>query len=411
MESGMKKERCDILVLDDDPLALKLLSVQLRAFGLKSRGYVQLIALEHALAAVSMLEAAHEKVALIFCDLEMPGLDGVEFVRQLVRIGYTGGIVFVSGHDQRLLQAAERLARFHHLNVLGALQKPASRDQLRTVLEHVMPEALGADPDDPAIQEPEQLQRAIENGQLFNHYQPKVDMRSGAVVGVETLVRWRQDNSVILPNQFLSVAETHGMVDLLTHAVLKGALGQARRWRDKGQPLDVAVNVSMTNLCSLGFPDLLEQMAAEAGVPLSSLLLEITEGQLMKDPVSQLDVLARLRLKKVRLSIDDFGIGYSSMAQLRDLPFDELKIDRCFVHDAGRDPARHAIVEACLGLARQFGMKTVGEGVEERAEWDALAALGCDLAQGYFIAEPMPGEAIGEWIDGWKDRWSEIERR
>jgi EAL domain-containing protein (putative c-di-GMP-specific phosphodiesterase class I) len=137
---------------------------------------------------------------------------------------------------------------------------------------------------------------------------------------------------------------------------------------------------------------------------LHHLVLEITESRLMDNPQVQLDVLTRLRLKQVRLSIDDFGTGYSSLEQLRDLPFDELKIDRGFVHQAARTPSLRAILEASLGLAQELGLRTVAEGVEEREDWDLLCASGCDMVQGFFVAKPMPGVEVDGWLAKWESR-------
>ena len=170
----------------------------------------------------------------------------------------------------------------------------------------------------------------------------------------------------------------------------------------------MAVNISMDNMAALDFPDLVSQWAHEAGVDLSSVMLEVTESRLMKDVRAPLDILTRLRLRRVGLSIDDFGTGHSSLAQLRDIPFDELKLDRSFISGAAEDSALRAIVEATLAMARQLGMKSVAEGVETRADWDFLRALGCDVAQGYFIARPMSGTDVLGWRMGWEQRRPEL---
>ena len=164
----------------------------------------------------------------------------------------------------------------------------------------------------------------------------------------------------------------------------------------------------MDNLAALNFPDTVAQLATEAGVPLPSLVLEVTESRLMQDVRAPLDILSRLRLKRVGLSIDDFGTGHSSLAQLRDIPFDELKLDRSFINGAARDSSLRAIIEATLAIARQLGMKAVAEGVEDRSDWDCLRELGCDVAQGYFIAHPMPGDALPAWRARWELRRAEL---
>lgn len=398
-----------ILILDDDPFALKLLSIQLRAFGLKSRGYLELVSCERGDVAVELLEADPQDIGLVFCDLQMPEMDGVEFVRHLVRLDYRGGVILVSGEDQRILQVAERLAKAHGLKVLAALQKPVLSKQLRKVLDEAIPKITVPDDMGEKTYGPDEFRRAIAAGEVLNHYQPKVDMASGAVVGVEALVRWQHpEDGLVMPANFIAMAEESELITDMAKVVLKAAFRQARQCHDAGQEMDVAVNVSMANLSWLEFPDFVAQQAEEAGVSLSKLVLELTESQLMKNPRTQLDILTRLRLKGVRLSIDDFGTGYSSLAQLRDVPFDELKIDRTFVHRAAGDPSLRAILEASLGLAQQLGLRTVAEGIEDREDWDFLRASGCDMAQGYFVSKPMAGEDLVGWIGGWQERRAQL---
>jgi EAL domain-containing protein (putative c-di-GMP-specific phosphodiesterase class I) len=230
------------------------------------------------------------------------------------------------------------------------------------------------------------------------------------LVGVEALVRWQHpEQGLVFPDRFIATAEENGLIDALTHEVLVNSLAQARRWTDRGLDLRVAVNVSMDNLTALDFPDNVARALAAARLSPSRLVLEITESQLMKDPRAALDSLTRLRLKRIGLSIDDFGTGHSSLARLRDIPFDELKMDRGFVNGVSGDASLRAIVEATLAMARQLGMKSVAEGVETRADWDLLRGLGCDVAQGYWIGRPMPGHALLDWRDDWQRRCSELE--
>ncbi|MBW3549570.1 MAG: EAL domain-containing response regulator [Proteobacteria bacterium] len=399
-----------ILILDDDPFVLKLLSIQLRSLGLRRRGFFELVPCERGHLAVALLEAGHEDVGMILCDLQMPEMDGVEFVRHLVRVGYQGGVVLVSGEDERVLMSAQRVAKAHGLKVLGALQKPVTPEHLRQVLDEALLDnpAVASRPDQTAY-EPDELRRAIDGGELVNYYQPKVELASGEVCGMEALVRWRHPvDGLVMPDRFIGLAEECGLIEGIARVVLPAALRQGRQWHDAGHMVDVAVNVSMGTLCSLDFPDFVAEQAQQVGFPLAQLMLEITESQLMTDPRSQLDILTRLRLKQVRLSVDDFGTGYSCMAQLRDLPFDELKVDRGFVHRAAIDPSLRAILEASLGLARQLGLKTVAEGVEDQEDWDLLRTTGCDLAQGYLVSRPMPGADVAVWIKRWESRRVEL---
>lgn len=392
-----------ILLIDDDPFVLNLLSAQLRTLG--PTHMVEVVCHTSGQAALSLLE--HDKhIGIVFCDLQMPGMDGVEFVRHLVRLCYAGSLVLVSGENTRTRQAVEQLARAHGLRVLGTLGKPVTTESLLQLLDMAIPAVA---PTRPVAQAPSyapaDLQLAIRRGELLNHYQPKVELATGRVAGFEVLVRWQHPrDGLVMPLHFVPMSEEHGLVGYLGAEVMREALRDLRRWLDAGHQFDLAVNVSLGSVFSLDYPDFLVEQAHAAGVPLHHLVLEITESRLMDNPQVQLDVLTRLRLKQVKLSIDDFGTGYSSLAQLRDLPFDELKIDRGFVHRAAHVPSLRAILEASLGLARELGLRTVAEGVEEREDWDLLQATGCDMVQGYFIAKPMRGDEVEGWLAEWESR-------
>jgi EAL domain-containing protein (putative c-di-GMP-specific phosphodiesterase class I)/CheY-like chemotaxis protein len=393
-----------ILVVDDEPFASVILVRQLR-----NLGHVDVMACERAQDALEVLQTQLQGIGLIFCDLQMPEIDGVEFVRHLVRLSYSGKLVLVSGEEERILQSAQNLAHAYRLDVRGVLHKPVLPEHLQQVLEsNVLRSApVPGAPAEPY--EPAELRRAIDSGELINFFQPKVSLANGAASGVEALARWQHpQDGLVYPDRFISVAEENGLIDALSRNVLSAALGQARAWRDSGLVLHVAVNVSMDNLRSLEFPDVIVTEARKAGIPVSQLVLEVTESRLMSDVRTTLDILTRLRLKRVGLAIDDFGTGHSSLAQLRDLPFAELKIDRGFVHGAHRDSSRRAIVEASIAMARELRMKTVGEGVEDRADWDFLRAVGCDMAQGYFIAKPMRAAELPGWITSWEARRAEL---
>lgn len=400
-----------VVAVDDEAFQLKLLARQFARLGVED--------VHTCLDGRDALRdiAAGRAADLVCCDLQMPGMDGVEFVRHLAASGWRGLLVLVSGEDGRILHTAERLARSHGLRVAGALSKPVRPEQLRAVVDAVRDQLshVAAAPPPAAGRrryDAEAIREAIDLGHLVNHYQPKVELATGRVVGVETLVRWQHPrDGLVYPDQFVDAAEAAGLIDDLTRAVLtgpRGALAQARSWQDAGLPLQVAVNVSMDNLTSHGFADLVGEAVACAGVPPSRLVLEVTESRLMRDPVVALDVLTRLRLKRVGLSIDDFGTGHSSLAQLRDVPFDELKLDRSFVHGAHARESLHVLVQGCIDIARQLGLKTVAEGVEDVDDLHHLRACGCDLAQGWLFARPMPGPAVVGWAAQWPQRQAQL---
>jgi EAL domain-containing protein (putative c-di-GMP-specific phosphodiesterase class I) len=397
----IKKSAIRILVLDDDPFMLKLLGHVLAGLD-----YTRVSCYENGAVALASLAPYSGMPDVILLDINMPEMDGIEFVRHLAECHYTGSLILVSGEDERMLQATEKLARLHHLIVLGSLSKPPTSAGLSTLLEKWIP-PVAAKPDRMnKTYTAEALHAAIAKGELINYYQPKVSVLKGAVIGVETLVRWQHpEDGLVFPDCFIPMAEADGLIGELTRVVLRQALQQARTWQDAGLVLRIAVNLSMDDLADVDFANFIVAEVQAAGVPPQSMVLEVTETRLMQNLTIALDVLTRLRLKRFRLSIDDFGTGHSSLAQLRDIPFDELKIDRGFTHHAGQDARLRTIFEGCLHLANQLGMEVVAEGVEDDKDWAFLRTTGCHLAQGYFIARPMPAEALSGWIDAWQQRF------
>ncbi|WP_292978486.1 EAL domain-containing response regulator [Nitrosomonas sp.] len=390
-----------ILILDDDPFILKLLHRMLA-----NMGFASVICCENGVEALKLLEDTATRPELILLDLNMPGMDGIEFIRHLVGQKFTGNLILVSGEEERMLQTAEKLVQAHQIPILGYLQKPVQPDALRALLMKLATtSAHNGQEKHQKIYSAGEIKAAIDSGELINYYQPKVKVATGAVVGVETLVRWRHPvDGMVYPGQFVHAAEQHGLIDHLTQAVIRQAFIQVGIWQKSGLELKVAVNVSMDNLTSLDFQDVVVKLAAEAGILPGKIVLEITESQLMGDMRISLEILARLRLKRFHLSIDDFGTGHSSLAQLRDIPFGELKIDQGFVHHASTNETLRAIYDASLALAKQLNMEAVAEGVEDREDWELLRQTGCDLAQGNFISRPMPAEALAGWMDQWHTR-------
>lgn len=399
----VEKSAIRILVLDDEPFMLKLLSHMLAKLE-----FTSVMTCDSGRVALESFNSPNSPPDLILLDLNMPEMDGVEFVRHLVERLYTGSLILISGEDERMLQAAVKLVQAHKIPVLGHLHKPVKPAGLAALLEKWTPPSLGSPRAAKKVYGADEVRTAIANGELVNYYQPKVAVATGKVVGVETLVRWRHpQDGMVFPDQFIGVAEAHGLIDDLTRVVLSGALAQAKVWHDAGLELRVAANVSMDNLISLDFVDFVATQTAAAGVSPQSMVLEVTESRLMQDTRAVLEILTRLRLKRFKLSIDDFGTGNSSLAQLRDIPFDELKIDQSFVHGAWTNKTLRAMYDASLGLGRQLDMEVVAEGVEDRDDWDLLCRTGCDLAQGYFIARPMPADDLPSWIKVWQVRVAE----
>jgi EAL domain-containing protein (putative c-di-GMP-specific phosphodiesterase class I) len=245
-----------------------------------------------------------------------------------------------------------------------------------------------------------ELRRAIDNRELVLHFQPKAALAGDGVCGVEALVRWEHpERGLVPPASFIPLAERTPLIRPLTRYVLDAALEQCARWQAAGRELHVAVNVSARNLLDERFvDDVLELLAAHA-VPARCLELEVTESAIMADPERARTILGRLAEVGVTLSIDDFGAGYTSLAHLKDLPVHQLKVDRSLVTGVTLDGSNALIVRSVVELARNLGLTTVAEGVEDRETWDLLARLGCDVAQGFLLCRPMPAEQLEAWFD------------
>jgi EAL domain-containing protein (putative c-di-GMP-specific phosphodiesterase class I) len=247
--------------------------------------------------------------------------------------------------------------------------------------------------------------RALEDQRLHMLYQPKVSLRDGALVRVEALVRWNDPElGAVEPSRFVPMAEEHGLIDDLTQWGLRTILRQWLEWREAGVDTQIAFNISALSLQHLDFPDLVERMCSALGVPTDRLVLELTEGA-TQPLVKLMDTLTRFRIKGIGLAIDDFGTGYSTLMLLRQLPFTEVKIDQTFVADLGHSSDSRLIVQSIAGLAHGLGLSATAEGVETAEQLRIVRELGCDLAQGYLISQPLDPQALGQWKREFRTRW------
>ncbi len=243
------------------------------------------------------------------------------------------------------------------------------------------------------------LRNAIDSSQLVLHYQPKGNLITGEVEGVEALVRWQHPKrGLLLPNEFIPPAEQTSLMRPLGLYVLEVAMRQTRAWLDEGLELTVAANLSTPNLLDLGLPDDIARLIEEIGLPAAQLQLEVTENIIMADPVRVIEVLERLKALGVRLALDDFGTGASSLSYLKSLPVDELKIDRSFVLAMTESEPDAVIVRSTTELAQRLGLRVVAEGVETAETWDQLAAIGCEQAQGFYLQCALPADEFTAWI-------------
>lgn len=366
-------------------------------------GMTHLLEAADGFQALDLLRAQPEPPDVVLVDLDMPGMDGVEFIGIVAQERLASSIAVVSAMEPALLHTVQVMAKASGLRVLGCIEKPLTPGKLTTVLSlyesDAYPAAVAADVEVSL----DQAREALARGEVVAHFQPQVEFGNGKVVGVEALARWRlSDGRMVPPAVFVPLMEAGGLVDELTSLMLVQACAWSKRWQARGLDLKVSVNVSAQNLTGPEVADRYEAVLREHGVNPERIVLEITESSVMSDTARGLGMLARLRLKGFGLSVDDFGTGYSSLSQLSQIPFTELKIDRGFVAGAPAQPRKRAMIETSLDLARKLGLGVVAEGVETEDEWQLLAQLGCDVAQGYLISPPVPGEQLPDAIQRWR---------
>ena len=382
----------NVLVVDDDPFQRSIVAKLLGQLGIN-----KVVSADDGHAAAVQLAKNFD---LIFLDLNMPGMDGIEFLNVLAAHSSDPGLIFFSGEDVRLLEVAEELARGLSISVLGSVAKPISKENIVQLLEQRASQLTLRQPqvEQKELTEQEVLD-GIEAGAIFMFYQPKVDTKTLALVGVEALLRWQTPQGQLIgPGAIIPVAERTGIIHQLTLAIFEASMIQLGGWLREGHNLSMSCNFSIPDLMQPNIVESLDAVLQLAAVPAEKVTLEITESRLPEDISKVMSSLTRLRLKGFEISIDDFGTGFSSMEQLRRFPFTELKIDQAFVTGAADKPAALAILESSIDLARRLNIRSVAEGIETEEDLSLCRRLGVDLAQGYYLSEPMAPLNVEAWM-------------
>lgn len=342
---------------------------------------------------------------VIVLDLQMPEMDGVEMLRFLGEAQVRAAIVLLTGMDLRTISSAESYAASRGLQVIAALQKPFLPEELRERLLEASGRAKPPTPED--------LAAALQREELAVYYQPTARRfadGSWDITAVEALLRWHHPRQGLLtPDAFIEMGEAHGLGRSMTDYVLQKGIEQLKGWQAARLDLGLRINVSANLINDVRFPDRLAALLAEQDLDPSQLTIEITETAML-DRANSLDILTRLRLKGVNLAIDDFGIGYSSLTQLFQMPFNEMKIDKSLVLGVPKSREAGIMVSVLVELAHKLNLKACAEGVETV---DALAFLGsveCDSAQGFFISHPVAARDVPETVLRWQSRQEIVSR-
>jgi EAL domain-containing protein (putative c-di-GMP-specific phosphodiesterase class I)/CheY-like chemotaxis protein len=361
--------------------------------------------------ALDLLAMLKLPPGLVVIDLEMPGMDGIELIQQLQQKGIDIPLIVASSRETSLLLSVETMIQALGMNLIGVLQKPLNQSQLRAALQAFRPHGAAARAHDdplPSMCESD-LGAAIGGGQLLPYFQPKVDVQTGILKGVEALARWiHPERGMVPPDRFVPLAEQCGLIHDLTISMMDQSMAQAAVWHSRGLAIKVAVNLSPLSLEQPDFMHRILALVDKHALPAENVVLEITESSVVAHKGNSLGMLARLRLKGFGLSIDDYGTGFSSMQQLARIPFTELKIDRSFVHGAHDRKNLRVILQSALDMAQRLELVTVAEGVETMEDWRLLQDFGCSLGQGFLIGKPMPANELPLWLKGHHRRLNEL---
>jgi EAL domain-containing protein (putative c-di-GMP-specific phosphodiesterase class I) len=387
------------LIVEDHEFQRRALARMLRNLGAKS--------IDEALdgyAALKVIQSSRLPIDIVISDLDMPGMDGMEFIRCLHESGNEVSLILASALERKLLSSVETMSEAYSIKLLGVLEKPILPGKLEMLIKSHMPTPakVAPTPADRATFTLDEILAGLTNNQFEAYFQPKVELASGRLKGAEALARWRHPElGIVMPHAFITTLEENGFIDQLTWMILGKGASFCRTWRETGVDVTVAVNLSVKSLADVKIAEHVTRIVANHNLEPRHIVLEVTESAATTELGKALENLARLRMKGFGLSIDDYGTGYSSMKQLARIAFTEIKIDQAFVTNAGRHESARVILESSLNMVKKLSVMSVGEGVETQDDWNLLAKLGCDLAQGYFVARPMDATSYLAWVADW----------
>ncbi|MCX7208485.1 MAG: EAL domain-containing response regulator [Proteobacteria bacterium] len=386
------------LVVDDSPSHL-FVAVEC----LKDLGFASVYQAENGKEALRILQTL-EQVDFILTDLSMPGMDGIELLGCLAKAPKHYFISVMSGVPRDVLDTVQGIADASNLELLAVMPKPVTIESMSALLKKSDPDLHASGPAWPQFEfSVDDVALAMDAQELRLYFQPKVTIVDKKIVGFEALARWlHPTHGVLPPIAFIHHVEQGDLALRFFYALLSTACDMVKTLQTVVEEIHCSINLPVPLLDNAELVDKMQAIVEAKGVESKFIIIEVTETTLMSNLATFLGALARLRIKGFGLAMDDYGTGYSSMKQLSRCPFTEIKIDKEFVHDAANSPKKLAILTSAISMSQRLNLKVVAEGVENADDWEQLSALGCDIAQGYFISRPIPEEKVLEWIAKWQ---------
>ncbi len=393
----------NVLVVEDDRFQ-RLALIQL----LKKVGVKAIMSAEDGQQALELIQ--QHTFDVVICDLSMPKMDGLALIRRMSECQFKGSILLLSAMEESLLRSAAKMVSIFKIRMIGALAKPIDPIALQNnLLKHFEQTSQRVHKEFTINLTSEDLDNALAQQQLTPYFQAQVSLADGKLHGFESLVRWHHPKfGVITPDSFIELAEQSGHMTELTELMFSKSIEKLNTLPRMYSAVKLAINISPSGLEDNVLQSVLLSLDSKLNDNKQKITIELTEQSAIKNSAMALEVLSRFRMHGFNISIDDFGIGYSTMEQLSEFPYSELKIDRQFVDKMDSDPKALIIVESCIRLAKKLKLKTIAEGVENSKQWRLLKELGCDYCQGYFVSKPIPVEQIAFQMQTWQKKYSAL---
>jgi EAL domain-containing protein (putative c-di-GMP-specific phosphodiesterase class I)/ActR/RegA family two-component response regulator len=387
------------LVAEADPRQRRML-----VEALAQLGATRVTEVPDAPMALRTLQAGFSpKIDVAILDLALGGMDAMELLRAVADLHSAVRVIVTGDQPAGVLFSVETLIQAHDVDLLGTVAKPVNAAKLSALLDNYQPRVPARAPEPVPSFSFAEVGVGLQKRQFEPFFQPKIELATGQVKGLEGFARWRHpEHGVLGPGAFIDALAQHNRIDFLDWTMLEMSVERCRRFHDGGIPISISLNLSAATLAHPNFIRQVQSTMKRHGVLPDYLTFEMTESSILDFDVDFIERLVRLRMMGFGLAIDDYGTGRSNLQLLARIPFSELKIDRSFVDGASKKRPLGTVLKSCLGLAHSLDRMSVAVGVETRQDWDFLQALGCTYAQGYHIANPMAADAFPGWLEDWR---------